>query len=69
MDADRYRADSVKKYELYYELLQEKIAKYELKPEQIYNMDKKGFILGHLGRSKRVFNRDSWVAKSIKAPL
>jgi hypothetical protein len=59
IDADRYRADSVKKYELYFELLEEKIQKYDLEPSEIYNLDEKGFMLGHLGRSKPIFDKAS----------
>jgi hypothetical protein len=49
----------VKKYELYFELLEEKIQKYDLEPSEIYNMDEKGFMLGHLGRSKPIFDKAS----------
>ncbi|PVH90685.1 hypothetical protein DM02DRAFT_481903, partial [Periconia macrospinosa] len=57
MDRNRHKADSVAKYTLYFNLLQEKITEYALEPSQIYNMDEKGFQLGHIGRSKRVFDR------------
>lgn len=69
MDVDRHRADSVLKYELYFQLLEEIIKEYNLVKGQIHSMDEKGFLLGHLGRSRRVFDKASWEAKSINAPL
>jgi hypothetical protein len=31
-------------------------------------MDKKGFMIGVLGRSKRVFSKNTWVKKRVRAP-
>jgi hypothetical protein len=31
--------------------------KYNILPKNTYNMDEKGFIMGALGKSKRVFSR------------
>ncbi|PVH90637.1 hypothetical protein DM02DRAFT_547429 [Periconia macrospinosa] len=41
MDRCRHRADSVYKYELYFELLMEKIHEYSIEPDNMYNMDVK----------------------------
>jgi len=30
---------------------------YNVQPSHIFNMDKKGFMIGILGRSKRVFDK------------
>ncbi|KAL3712911.1 hypothetical protein TMatcc_001613 [Talaromyces marneffei ATCC 18224] len=46
LDSDRKKADSAYKYALYFELIGRKIWQYNLGPEQIYNMDEKGFMLG-----------------------
>ena len=57
MDRDRYNADSGEKYTRYFELLHEKIQIYNILPENAYNMDEKGFIIGAVGRMKRVFSK------------
>ena len=57
MDSNRHNAESEYKYKLYFDLLQQKIAKYDLEPEHTYNMDEKGFAIRVLGRSKRIFSR------------
>jgi hypothetical protein len=49
MDSNRHNAESGYKYNLYFELLQQKITQYELEPEHTYNMDEKGSAIGVLG--------------------
>jgi hypothetical protein len=46
MDRNRQQADSEHKYSLYFDLLESKISKYSVLPENTYNMDEKGFMLG-----------------------
>jgi hypothetical protein len=31
---------------------------YDIRPEDYYNMDKKGFLIGRTHKAKRVFNKD-----------
>ncbi|KAI1669638.1 DDE-1 domain containing protein [Pyrenophora tritici-repentis] len=69
MDANRHKADSEEKYEAYFKLLHSKIAEYGIEPRHTYNMDEKGFMLGVLGRSKRVFSRRSYEKKEVTAAL
>jgi hypothetical protein len=57
IDHNRHEADSIIKYELYFNLLREKIDEYNIQPRYTYNMDEKGFLLGVIARSKRVFGR------------
>ena len=57
MDSNRHNADSGDNYRQYFELLHNKIAGYELEPENNYNMDEKGFAIGVSGRSKRIFSK------------
>jgi hypothetical protein len=56
MDANRHHADSYIKYKLYFDLLQAKIVKYDVKLEHSYNMDEKGFMIGVTNRTKHVFS-------------
>jgi hypothetical protein len=46
MDNSRHKADSGRKYILYFNLLREKIEQYQVEARHIYNMDEKGFMLG-----------------------
>jgi hypothetical protein len=57
LDLDRKKADSAYKYALYFALIGRKIEQYNLGPEQIYNMDEKGFMLGVTTKKKRIFTR------------
>jgi hypothetical protein len=43
------------KYKLYFNLLYNKIEYYNVLLSNIYNIDKKGFIIGVIRRTKRVF--------------
>jgi hypothetical protein len=62
----RHLADSESKYCLYFELLHQKITEYQLEARDIYDMDEKGFSIGILGRSKRIFSRRMWEKKESR---
>ena len=51
-DIARKRADNSYQYKLFYELLKEKIEKYEVEVHNMYNMDEKGFLMAYLIRAK-----------------
>jgi hypothetical protein len=57
MDCTRHQADSKWKYRQFFQLLAEKMEKYNIEPGNLYNMDEKGFLLGVIGRSKRILVR------------
>ena len=69
MDANRHQADSGVKYRQYFDLLHEKISQYNIEPRHTYNIDEKGFLLGVIGRSKRVFSREIWERKEVREAL
>jgi hypothetical protein len=69
IDRTRHLADSESKYRLYFELLSQKIAQYNLEARDIYNMDEKGFLLGVVGRSKRIFSKRQWDKREVRAAL
>jgi hypothetical protein len=58
-----HQADSEAKYKLYLNLLHGKTEEYEVLPENTYNIDEKGFMIGVTGRSKRIFSRANWEKK------
>jgi hypothetical protein len=62
-------ADSGAKYNLYFKLLVEKIEEYNIQPTHIFNMDEKGFQLGRIGRTKRIFSKARWDRKGVRQPL
>ncbi|EED23179.1 conserved hypothetical protein [Talaromyces stipitatus ATCC 10500] len=69
LDSDRKKADSAYKYALYFELIGRKIRQYNLGPEQIYNMDEKGFMLGVSTKRKRIFTRRKYEQGGYKQHL
>jgi transposase len=69
MDAVRHHAESYLKYKLCFDLCHEKMAQYNIQACNTYNMDEKGFMLGILGRSKRIFDKRMWEKKELTAAL
>ena len=61
IDRVRFQADDTDKYELYFDLLHGKMVQYGIQRQNSYNIDEKGFMLGVLGRSHRVFSKATWV--------
>jgi hypothetical protein len=69
MDYQRHQADSLLKYDLYFDLLHSKMTEYNVQPHNIVNMDEKGFLIGVLSHSKRVFSWELWEKKEVTAAL
>ncbi|KAF1963953.1 hypothetical protein BU23DRAFT_585809 [Bimuria novae-zelandiae CBS 107.79] len=65
IDSIRHNANLVTKYSLYFDLLQHKISKYDIQLSETYNMDKKGFAIRVISRSKRVFSKDAYKHKRV----
>lgn len=57
MDRNRHEADSEWKYNQHFDLLHAKMEQYDILPENTYNMDEKGFMIGKIRRSKRIFKQ------------
>jgi hypothetical protein len=60
MASVRHAADSYDKYRAYFTVVEQNIEKYNILPQNRYNMDEKGFMAGVLGKQKRVFSKASW---------
>lgn len=69
MDRVRYRADDPGKYKLYFELLHQKLAEYNIDSRYIYNIDEKGFMIRAQKKAKHVFSRDQWERKQVRQAL
>ncbi|EDN02638.1 predicted protein [Histoplasma mississippiense (nom. inval.)] len=54
IDQKRKIADNSTYFKHYFDLLQEKITKYNIEPGNIYNFDEKGFLLGFIHTLKRI---------------
>ena len=65
IDSTRKKADSALYYSLYFELLARKIAEYNIQPQNMYNVDEKGFLIGYLQKTKRVFTKSAFDAGQI----
>jgi hypothetical protein len=57
MDRDRHQADSGHRYRAFFEGLYDQMVRHDIQPGQSYNMDEKGFLLGSIGKSRRIFSR------------
>jgi hypothetical protein len=57
IDNNRHKADSGKKHSIHSDLLRDKIDQYHVEARHISNMDEKGFMLGVVGRLKRISSR------------
>ena len=55
LDIERHQAESESSLRQYFAILKEKRASYSIRPGNCYNMDEKGFLLGHLQKVQRVF--------------
>jgi hypothetical protein len=66
IDAARKKADSAFYYGLYFELLEEKLKKYNIEPQNMYNMDEKGFLIRVLQKVKQVFSKKTFEAGRLK---
>ena len=57
MESSRHEADNGERYRLYFDLLTKKVEEFDVLPRDTYNMDEKGFMIGVIGKSKRVFDK------------
>jgi hypothetical protein len=69
MDSNHHKANNEEGYRLYFALIHSKMQKYNVEPENTYNMDEKGFFVGITTRSKRVFSKASYRRKEVIAAL
>ena len=58
LDLDRHKSDFATSFEKYFSIVGTKMEEYSILPENTYNMDEKGFLLGRITKAKRVFPKD-----------
>ena len=65
IDSKQKKADSALYYSMYFKLLSRKLKEYNLQLQNIYNIDKKGFLISFLKKIKRVFNKQAFNTKRV----
>jgi hypothetical protein len=69
MDRDRYQADSGHRYKAFFEEIYDQMTRHDIQLEHSYNMDEKGFLLGTIGKSKRIFSKTLWEQGGVKKSM
>jgi hypothetical protein len=65
IDAARKAADNEASYQYFFDLLKHKTEQYEVLPQNQYNMDEKGFLLGIMKKHHRVYTKSAFKQKKI----
>ena len=68
MESTRHAADNHERYRLYFDLLAKKVKEFDVLPKNTYNMDEKGFMIGVIGKTKRVFDKVLYKERRYKQP-
>ena len=65
IDLARHRSESKRGFEAYFNTIASKMAEYNITTENIYNMDEKGFMIGQIQKSHRIFTRDTYLNNKL----
>ncbi|SMR48600.1 unnamed protein product [Zymoseptoria tritici ST99CH_1E4] len=65
LDKHRKKADSARQFKAYYDLLARKIEQYNIEPCNTYNMDEKGFLIGMLQKTRRIFTKKHYLSERL----
>jgi hypothetical protein len=68
MESTRYAADNYERYHLCFDLLTKKVKEFNVLPKNTYNMDEKGFMIGVIRKTKRVFDKALHKERRYKQP-
>jgi hypothetical protein len=68
MESTRHAANNYERYRLYINLLTKKVKEFDVLPKNTYNIDEKGFIIGVIRKTKRVFNKALYKERQYKQP-
>ncbi|KAI1514559.1 Pogo transposable element [Pyrenophora tritici-repentis] len=69
LDRVRHQADSIDKYDSYFDILHRKMEEHKIERRLTFNMDEKGFLIGVQNKSKRVFSKPVWVQDVARAAI
>lgn len=65
LDSSRKKAESSTEFEHWFTLIGSKIKQYDIQPQNMYNMDEKGFLIGFLSKAKRIFTKDWFESNNL----
>ena len=65
LDLARHKSESRASFEAYFDVVHRKIEEYGITVDNMYNMDEKGFMIGQIQRSHRIFTRDTYQDKNL----
>jgi hypothetical protein len=68
METNHHNADNGERHRLYFGLLAKKVKEFEVLPRDTYNMDEKVFMIGVIGKTKRVFDKVLHKERRYKQP-
>lgn len=69
IDRVRHQADSLDKYDSYFDLLHQKMEQHRIQRRLTFNMDEKGFMIGVDAPSKRLFSKMVWVKDGVRGTI
>ena len=69
IERSRHEADNSERYRLYFGRLTKKVKEFEVLPRDTYNIDEKGFMIGVIGKTKRVFDKVFYKERQSNKPL
>ncbi|CAE7002909.1 HTH Tnp Tc5 domain containing protein [Pyrenophora teres f. teres] len=69
IDRNRHKADSKAVHQLCFHMLHSKMVEYGILDQDTYNADEKGFAIGILNRSKRIFTKATWASKERRTTI
>jgi hypothetical protein len=55
LDLERHKAESEPSFRQHFNILRQNMDHYSIQPQNCYNMDEKGFLIGHLQKVQRIF--------------
>lgn len=67
LNLSRHRANTRASYLQYFKIRGEKLEQYNITADNIYNTDEKGFMIGQIQKSKKIFTKASYDADKLPA--
>ena len=65
LDLARHKSGTRSSVQAYFNTVEQKIEEYGITFDNVYNMDEKGFMVGHLQKTKRIFTKDSYTDQDL----
>jgi hypothetical protein len=69
IDIQRQKAENPKALQAFYDVLEQKTKEYDILPQNTYNMDEKGFMIGVSTKQHRIFSKQAFQKGQILANI